>query len=196
MNEVGYEETAFPYDYNRQKVLYVICRAVIGIFVFLTVVFIWFFLTFVDVNAWLSAIFIFAWLVLSIVFLEFVKLKLYNCYDYIFVTGELRIIKVVNTRKRKKLIAFDSKSVYQVGRFGSETYERHRKTPGIKTIFAPTNKFEADKPKYYIAVNSEGAKYLVVLECTETLLRYVLQFSGKTVLEKEYYDISRQRGDN
>ncbi len=186
MNEIGYEETAFPYDYSRQKVLYIICRVLIGIFITATVLFAIFFVWFVDLSAWLGALIIAVWLAGNITFFELVKARLYCCYDFIFITGDVRIIKVVNTKKRKKLVSFDSKDVFQVGRFESETYQKIKKTPNIKVIYAPTNKFVADKPKYYIAVNSEGVKYLVVLECTENLLRYILQFSGKTVLEKEY----------
>lgn len=189
MNEIGYEETAFPYDYSRQKIYYIICRVITWLFV-LTAVFFGFLTIFspIENNAWLFPLFFMVWSILMAVLITvLVKPRLYNCYDYIFVSGDVRVIKVVNTKKRKKVISFDSKDVYQVGRYESETYEKHRSMPNVKVIFAPSNRQEVEeKPKYYIAANVDGVKYLVVLECTEKFLRYVLQFAGKPVLEKDY----------
>lgn len=186
MNEVRYEETAFPYDYQKQKIYYIILRIIIGIMITGTVIFAFLSFYVVPFDQWLGPLFLIVWWVIFIVLLELFKFRLYNCYDFIFVSGDVRIVKVVNTRKRKKMIVFDSKNVFQVGRFGSETYNKIKNTPNIKTVYAPTNKREYEIPKYYVAVAMDGVKYLVVLECTEKFLRYVLQYSGKTVLEKEF----------
>ena len=188
MKEILYEETAFPYDYKRQKVFYIIDKVlmvlsfiVFGIGVFMFTItpmkgdFWWLFPTMIMVSFFLSGLFFF-----------FIKKKFYNCYDYIFVTGDVRIIQVINTKKRKKMIIFDCKDVYGVGRYESETYEKFRKAPGVKAIFAPSNKFVADKPKYYIGATVDGVKYLIILECSEKFLSYILHFSGKQVLEKEF----------
>jgi hypothetical protein len=188
MNEVYYEETAFPYDYKKQKALLVICRVFITIFMITGIFFALMTINFIPlgIEGFLFPLIVTIWCVLTLVLMYYVKAKLYNCYDYIFVTGDVRIIKVVNTKKRKKLVVFDSKDVFQVGRFESETYEKHKNAPGVKVVFAPTNKYVADKPKYYIGATVDGVKHLIVLECTEKFLYYVLQFSGKHLLEKEF----------
>lgn len=188
MNEVYYEETAFPYDYKKQKPLYVVCRVFLVLF---WIVAIFFALATINcipmgLEGFLFPLIVTVWSGLAVAFMYFIKARLYNCYDYIFVTGDVRIIKVVNTKKRKKILIFDSKNVFQVGRYESETFEKHKAAPGTKVIYAPTNKYEADKPKYYIGTVVDGVKYLVVIECTEKFLYYVLQFSGKHVLEKEF----------
>lgn len=188
MNEVYYEETAFPYDYSKQKVYYIVCRVLNALSIICAIVFGFMALIVLPFGdgSWVFPLIIAVWFLLMVIFFMFVKSKFYNCYDFIFVTGDIRIIKVVNTRRRKKVLLFDSKNVYQVGRFESETYEKHKNTPGIKVIYAPSNKYTVDKPKYYIATVVDGVKYLLVLECTEKFLYHVLQFSGKHVLEKEF----------
>ena len=188
MNEVYYEETAFPFDYSKQKIFYIICKVLIVLSVLgaLFFGFMAFMVSPMGEGGWIFPLIVMVWFLLMVAFFVFIKSKFYNCYDYIFVTGDIRIIKVVNTKKRKRVLLFDSKSVYQVGRYESETYEKHKNTPGIKVVYAPTNKYTVDKPKYYIATVVDGVKYLLVLECTEKFLYHVLQFSGKHVLEKEF----------
>ncbi len=180
-NEVLYEETLFPSDYSRQKVFYIICRVIIAIFIAATVFFV-FSLIYID---W-HLVFYAVWFALGAVAFVLIKKHFYNCYDLIFVSGEVRVIKVVNTKKRKKIAIFDSKDVFGAGRFGSETYEKFAASPDIKKIFVPTNKYVIDKEKYYICTVVDGAKMMFVLECSETFLKYVLKYCGKPVLEKEF----------
>ncbi len=189
MREISYEETAFPYDYKRQKVFYAIDKVLIVLFslVFAFWVFVFLFLTPMTTELWwLFPVMNMAGCVATVVFLFLIKGKFYNCYDYIFVTGDVRIIKVVNTKRRKKVVVFDCKNVYGVGRYESETYEKIKNSPDVKVLFVPTNKYVIEKPKYYIATVVDGVKYLLVLECTEKFLSYVLSFSSKQVLEKEF----------
>ncbi len=187
MNEVYYEETAFPYNYSRQRVYYILCNVMAVLFALTALFFVFILLLSpVDGYAWVLPLIFIVWNILMIVLVLYIRSKQYNCFDYIFVTGDIRIIKVINTKKRRKMIIVDSKDVFQVGRYESETYNKYKNMPGVKVVFAPTNKFVADKPKYYLAATFEGVKYLIVLECTEKFLRYVLQFSGKHVLEKEF----------
>lgn len=188
MNDILYEETATPYDYSRQKIFYVACKVAMilmlvtaAFFILITL------LSSSEDGQYVFPLILAAWFVLLAVLAWIIRSRLYNCFDFIFVSGEVRIIKVVNTKKRKKMLVFDSKDVFRIGRFGSETYEALAKTPDIKKIFAPSNKTEYEgKPKYYFGTVSGGMKYLVVLECSETLIKHILQFSGRAVLEKEF----------
>lgn len=187
MNDIYYEETAFPQNYNKQKFIYIGCRiltvvasVLAGFFLFLIL------FSPVEGNSWVLPLLIGVWFILWAVFFSLLKRRFYNCYDYIFVTGDIRIVKVINTKKRKAMAIFDSRDVFQVGRYESETYDKLSKTPGIKTIFAPTNKSVYDKEKFYLAATFDGVKHLIVLECTEKFLKHVLMFAGKSILEKEY----------
>ena len=54
MNEVCYEETAFPYDYKRQKVFYIICKVLIGISIAVAIIFGYLFMfTPLDDGSWI-----------------------------------------------------------------------------------------------------------------------------------------------
>lgn len=189
MNEVLYEETAFPVGYAKQKIYLIICKVVTWLFFLTAAFFVFLAIYFTPVTDGMIIVpLIFAvWFVLAGVLFIWLRKKFYNCYDFIFISGEVRIIKVINTKKRKRILIFDSKDVIQVGRYGSESFEKLAKSPDMKRLYVPSNKTEYEgKPKYYIGVYVDGVKYLLVLECTEKLLKHILQFAGKPVLEKEF----------
>ena len=61
--------------------------------------------------------------------------------DCIFVSGSTRIVKVVNYKRRKRMLVFEAKEVEQVGKIGSETFEKWYSSPGIKKLYATPNKY-------------------------------------------------------
>jgi len=108
-------------------------------------------------------------------------------YDYTFVTGSIRISKVIRERKRKFLIKFESEEIEKLGEYASETYNKYEKMPGIKKKIFTSNVTPAENKKfYYLVVNTEGDKHLLVLECTELFLVNVLKFAkNKQLLVEE-----------
>ena len=125
--------------------------------------------------------------IVSGVVLGKIKNRFYVDYDYTFVSGSVRISKVIKNYKRKTEIVFDASTIEQLGKVGSATYEKYYATPGIKKLLlTPNTEAEEGKGFYYIVVNSEGSKKLLVLECTELLMANILKFSNKIVLEKDF----------
>jgi hypothetical protein len=114
------------------------------------------------------------------------KNRFYIDYDYTFISGEVRISKVIKEIKRVNLLTFQCLDIEKIGRYGSTTFDRYESTPGInKKIFSSNEIAEDGKEFFYIVVNSNG-KNLFVFECTETFISNVLKFSKRNVLEEDY----------
>ena len=107
-------------------------------------------------------------------------------YDYVFVSGQLRISRVFRRVKRRKVARIDYEDIIQLGDVENPSFERFRADPTVKTVICTSNK-EAANGKFmmYILANDYG-KNLYVLECREELLIHILRFAKRTVLESDY----------
>ncbi len=107
-------------------------------------------------------------------------------YDYTFVSGDLRIAKVININKRKLVAKFDCQDIIQVGDVDSLSFNRFRADPATKLVLCTFNEQPA-KGKFfmYIHVDYNGKK-LFLLECREELLMNMLKFMKRTVLDHDY----------
>ena len=114
-------------------------------------------------------------------------------YDYSFVSGELRISKVVNINKRKLLTRFETDSIIQIGDVDSTSYERFRADPNVKKVICTSND-EASEGKFfmYILVEQDGRK-LYVLECREELLLNIMRFAKRTTLDRDYVSQAKKQ---
>ena len=200
MQEVFYEESAELQDTKRAKRRYV-----------LMTVFMW-------VSFVLSALLLFlllwspagqpapAYILMgSIIVMFFVFGFVYRSkrdayyldFDYTFVTGSVRIAKIIHSKKRRALIKFEASEIIQLGKVGSDSYNKLEKSPDTKKLFATGNETPAEgKDFYYIFVNAPTRKEekkgkpfkkkLVLLECTETLMVHVMKFAQRGVLEKDF----------
>jgi hypothetical protein len=125
--------------------------------------------------------------ILFAVLLIFVKRKFNLSYDYIFVSGELRVAKVLNGMKRKLVCIFDRENILQVGDVDSVSYDRLRGTPGLKEVVCTPNVTPADGKFFlYILAQVDGIKKLYVLECREELLINMMQFLRRDILDRDY----------
>ena len=179
MREVLYEESANPYNLKTQKTLY----AIYTVFIVLTaVISVLFFLLGFYVHV--SFLIFMAFAILSDVLFIFLRRKIYYCVDLTFVSGSTRIVKVINYRRRKKIIAFEANEVVQVGKIGSDSYEKLAMSPQIKKIYATPNRYLEEG--FYVQVNQGGINYLVLSECKEEYLQNLVLFTGRKVIEKDY----------
>ena len=125
-------------------------------------------------------------LVSGILFGKF-KNKFYIDYDYTFVTGSIRVARVIKNIKRKFMIKFEASSIEKIGKYGSNTYNKYENMPGVnKMIFTSNYTATEGKDFYYIVANVDGDKKLMIFECTELFIVNILKFSNKTVLEEEF----------
>lgn len=114
------------------------------------------------------------------------KSRINVSYDYCFVSGELRISRVININKRKLVTRFESEEIIQIGDVENSSYERLSADPMTKNVICTSN-MQPGEGKFfmYILVNDNGKK-LYVLECRETLLMHILKFAKRSTLETDY----------
>ena len=191
--DVFYEESAMARDSvkagRRYKILQIISNVFLTIGILLLM-----FTMYIDVKA------IAVWLLFCSWFFVcwFVFFKMKNrfivSYDYAFVSGELRIAKVLNVNKRKLVARIQAEDIVQLGDVDNMAFDNLRADPNTKTIFCTSNS-EAAEGKFfmYILAMNDG-KNLYVLECREELLVNILKFVKRTTLESDY--VSQERKKN
>ena len=116
-----------------------------------------------------------------------VKRRLNVSYDYVFVSGELRISKVFNVNRRKFLYRIEGDAILKIGDIDNGNYERLRSDPMTKELVCTPNDSAAEGKFFmYIHTSESTGKKLYVLECRETLLENILKFVKRGTLEQEY----------
>ena len=180
MKEILYEESANPVNVKFQKVIYIIYTVLIWVFgVFDVLTFL-----FYSTDYWMGMIFSLVFCTSSAVGFWFLRRKIYYCVDLVFVTGQTRIIKVIHYKFRRKMMVFDYNDVVQVGKIGSESFEKLYATPKLKKVYATPNKYISEG--YYVYLAQDGINYLVILECKEDYLVNLVNFAGRKIIEKDY----------
>lgn len=179
MNEILYEESVEPKNLKMQKTFYTVYSILMWISIAVSIVLVCF--GGLIFTPFLVLLILF---VISAIIFAFVRTRVYYCVDYTFVSGSTRIIKVVNYKRRKKVLVFDAKEVDTVGKVGSETFEKLFKTPNLKKVYATPNSSFDDA--YYVFLTQNGVKYMVIMECKETYLSHLVSFAGRNVVEKDY----------
>ena len=192
MQELFYEESARIRDeksasikYNIFKTLSIISYVLMCVWIVLAIN------AYILTGVWyIDLIFIAIPLVMFLftgILLGKVKNKFYIDYDYTFVTGSIRIAKVIKNLKRKFVIKFDTSDIEKLGKYGSELYEKYSLMPGINKLILTSNATPSeDKDFYYIVVNNDGDKKLLIMECTQIFIINVIKFANKTVLDDEF----------
>ncbi len=114
------------------------------------------------------------------------KARVNVSYDYVFVSGELRISKVININRRRLITRFDGEEILQLGDVDNQSYDLLKADPTNKEVLCTAN-YEPTDGKFfmYIHVNDNGKK-LYILECREQMLVNILKFAKRTALEKDY----------
>ena len=121
------------------------------------------------------------------VFLIIKRHAFYLSYDYTFVSGELRISKVLHGRKRKLLYRISDEKYIKIGRVGSESYKKLKSSPDVKEdILTPNEEAAEDKEFYYVQAATNVGKKLLVLECRQELLANILRYTRRNLLESEF----------
>lgn len=192
MQELFYEESALVQNaqsstrkYNTFKSLSILFYVLTGIWV---LCFIFLYQIYLENPLFDIIIFLIPtilFIVSAIIFGNF-KNRFYLDYDYIFVSGNIRVSKVIKNVKRRLLISFDTQYIEKVGLYGSKTFFKYNEVVGISKMIFTQNDIPADnKDFYYIVANVNGEKKLMIFECTDLFIKNVLKFSKKTVLEEE-----------
>ena len=114
-------------------------------------------------------------------------------FDYCFVSGELRISRVISNQKRKLVARFDMDDLIQVGDVDAPSFDRFKADPNTKTVYCTSND-EASEGKFfmYVLANYNGKK-LFVLECRELLLENIMRFAKRTTLDRDYVSQEKKK---
>ena len=118
--------------------------------------------------------------------LNMLRRRINVSYDYVFVSGELRISKVFNVNKRKLVALINQEDVLQVGDADSSSYERLRSDPQTKEVICTPNVLAGEGKFFLYVLAVSNGKKLYVLECREELLLNMMQFLRRDVLDRDY----------
>ncbi len=191
MQEVFYEETAEIQNKKSATTKFNIFSAMSVVSFFLCVVWAILVLTVYELSGNFLIDFIgillplLAFLIVGILFSQ-LKNRFYAEYDYTFVTGSVRISKVIKNTKRRLLLVFDTVIIEKMGKYGSNTYLKYQSMPGINKLMLTSNDKAAEgKTLYYLVINDD-VKKLLVLECTEIFMVNILKFSNKSIVEEDF----------
>lgn len=104
-------------------------------------------------------------------------------YDYTFISGELRIAKVLNGLKRKPVAKIDCRDISVLGKRDSDKFLRHKSTPGVKTIIATPNEYADGNEDnlYFIVCRYKGEQCIIVFEPSANMLINIKKFTPRTV---------------
>ncbi len=114
-------------------------------------------------------------------------------YDYVFVSGELRISKVINVNKRRLVARLAAEDILQLGDADNPSYERFHADPTTKTVYCTANDTASDDKFFMYILAEYNGKKLFVLECREQLLMQMLKFVKRTTLESDYVMQARKK---
>lgn len=187
--DVFYEESALVHNSEKKQKKYNVLTVISTIFLVLGIL--WIIIGFYTVDVtllgdWIIWGFICVWLFLCWFMLRMWKMRINVSYDYAFVSGELRVSKVINVNKRKLVARIDCEDMIQFGDAENPSFERFRSDPNIKTVLCTSND-EPEVGKFFMYVLAEyNGKKLFVLECRELMLMNILKFARRNKLESDY----------
>ena len=119
--------------------------------------------------------------------LYLLKRRVNISYDYTFVSGELRIVKVFNVNRRKLVTKIQPEEILQLGDLDNESYGRlASNTMNKQVICTPNVDPMPGKFFMYAHVADPTGKKIYVLECREELLVNILKFVKRGTLEPDY----------
>ncbi len=185
MRDDLFECTAAPQNLKTQKILYTVYNVffIIGCVVIALLLYLCLIL---DISAIPSLLIFAAFFLIFTLVCFFIKRRMLLYFDYTYVSGEVRIVKVISGKTRKKFIIVQCRDIYKIGKVGSDAFEKIYGTPGVKKKIATPNGLNAANQLYYIAAKIDGENLLIVLECEEALLSYVVKYSGRSIVEENY----------
>lgn len=193
MQDIFYEESARIVNEKSEKFKYYLflifaALSIIASVIWFLVVYFYFDLTKgnLTVNIILIVLPFLIFIISAIVCFR-IKNNFYVEYDYTFISGSVRIDKVIKNVKRKPLYCFESKNVVKLGKFGSDEYFKLSANPDIEQDYLTSNNTVGEgKDLFYLCINLSGNKKLLILECTEQFCSYILKFAGRNILEENY----------
>jgi len=152
--------------------------------VILCALFIFLFALLVFVNPWPEAVFFLIMclppigvIILTVRYKNNVNME----YDYFLIDNLLRVVKVVNRRKRKKFLEIKLESITAFGKISDEKHAASERAPGVKIKSAAPN---PDDGNIYFAAYKSDRPYLLYFEPDEAFLAALKKALPRWILTK------------
>jgi hypothetical protein len=192
MQEIFYEESTILNNEKKESLKYSLIKTASIIAYILAAFWAYLIVNFLDLSSVFNIILVgvipLAIFIFLGVFLGKIKDKFCVVYDYNFITGSIRISKVINNVKRKSVIKFECSDIEKVGKTNTDLFLSYynQKNSGVEFISATSNKVPMEnKQFYYIALNVASQKTLLLLECSKEFIMNVIKFSKRSVIDGE-----------
>lgn len=101
-------------------------------------------------------------------------------YEYLYVSGELSVDKVIARQKRKALINMPMEKIAIVAPTGSEHLDEYKKKDLKKLDFSSNT----GKPTYTVIFNGKEIQYRVLMELTEDFVTAMYNVAPRKVFKK------------
>ncbi|MBR2870696.1 MAG: hypothetical protein IKB98_04905 [Clostridia bacterium] len=191
MQELLYEETVQCTNIKSEKIKYNLLLLLGVLSFFLAVVWVFVIIYFMNINGnWLLNL-IFHLIPLAIfiatgIFLFKLKNKFCVDYDYIFVSGSIRISKVINNSIRQTIYRFNCSQLEKIGPVNSDLFNQFISQPGARLKYLTSNNTPAEnKSFYYFKLNYNSVNTILVLECSKVFMVNVLKFSKMSIRDTD-----------
>lgn len=203
--DILYEESALASHADKQARRWRILNVLSYIALALAIVLAYFTIMFIPIgstteNGYATAVVMFVFFLSNFLLvagfwtvLFFWKRRLNISYDYVFVSGELRITKVFHDNKRKLMTRFECEEVMQIGDASTPSCDRLCQDPDVKTIRFTSNDEAAEGKFFMYLLINDGGKKMYILECRETLLMHILRFAKRSALASDYVAQDRKK---
>lgn len=126
---------------------------------------------------------------ITIIVLLFGGRLFYNYYDISYVSGSIRIIKVVNNAYRKMAVTFETKDIITVGRVLSPAFDKYAKDKSVKRIYASPNRLTEND--FCVYCSTKYGQTLVYMQYDEKFISYLLRGAGVKVFTKDFIEYLR-----
>ena len=130
-------------------------------------------------SGWILLAFLAVWTILSyLLFWLFRRKRISSVcsYDYTFVSGSLRIAKVLKDVKRKPVIAIDCENISAMDKVSSPAFDRYSSMGGKKLIATP-NLDNEDDQLYFAFFKQDGVQYFMIFEPSDVLRVHMKRYS-------------------
>ena len=108
----------------------------------------------------------------------------YNYYDYSYVDGSIRVIKVQHNKTRKLVVNFDAKNIVAIGKVFGETFEKHHKNKAVKKYYACADNATESDIRIYFSEN--GVNSLLIMPYDELFISVLVRYTGVRKLDKDF----------
>ncbi len=192
MQDVFYEESTTLNNEKSENKKYGLIKFAAMITIFIAVFWAYLVIFFLDLRSIFNILFFGVLPIVIFIFLGLylgkIKDKFSVVYDYTFITGSVRISKVIRGVKRKSVINFECSEIEKMGKIDTDSYNSYlsQVNNGLDFIRATINVEPSyNKAFYYVVVNAMSKKTLIVLECSKEFIVNVLKFSKRSIVDGE-----------